>query len=102
MPAFDRITVPLTLTRFVLRASFFVVALIVATTRLDAQNGAPTDQSARAAQMHPRTGDRVLVKVFGEPTLSDAATVDELGRIMLPKLGMIQANSMSFAALRDT
>ena len=60
------------------------------------------DQATRVSRMRPQTGDRVVLKVYGEPTLSDAATLDELGRIMLPKIGLIQADAMTIAALRDT
>jgi protein involved in polysaccharide export with SLBB domain len=62
-----------------------------------------TDQAARAAAMRPRPGDRVALKVFdGEASISDVATVEETGRIMLPKIGLIQADALSIAALRDT
>jgi polysaccharide export outer membrane protein len=58
--------------------------------------------AARAAQMRAQPGDRVAVHVYGDPTFSDAATLDEKGRIMLPRVGMIQANAMAIADLRDT
>jgi polysaccharide export outer membrane protein len=58
--------------------------------------------ASRAALTHARPGDRVAVHVYGEPQLTDAATLDEQGRIMLPRIGMIQADAMPIAALRDT
>src|ERR1700754_2654404 len=64
--------------------------------------GGSGDPASRAAMMRARPGDRVLVHVYGEPALSDAATLDERGRVMLPRIGMIQADAMSIAALRDT
>lgn len=78
-------------------------ALIVAGgSWLGAQSASGTDIASRAALMRARTGDRVVVHVYGDPTLSDAATLDEKGRIMLPRIGMIQADAMTIAALRDT
>jgi polysaccharide export outer membrane protein len=61
-----------------------------------------SDPAMRAAMMRARPGDRVVVHVYGEPTLSDNATLDERGRVMLPRIGMIQADAMPIAALRDT
>lgn len=58
--------------------------------------------ATRAAMMRPMPGDRVAMHVYGDPGLSDAATIDEMGRIMLPRIGMIQADAMTIAALRDT
>src|SRR5438046_7987899 len=63
---------------------------------------AVADMATRVAQMRAQTGDRVTVHVFGEPTLTDASTVDEKGRIALPRIGLIQAGAMSIADLRDT
>ena len=59
------------------------------------------DQAMRAAASRPRPGDRVALKVFdGEASISDVATVDETGRIMLPKIGLIQADAMPIPAIR--
>jgi polysaccharide export outer membrane protein len=52
--------------------------------------------------MHARTGDRVAVKVYGEPAMSDVVTVDERGRITLPRIGTMQADEMALGELRDT
>jgi polysaccharide export outer membrane protein len=67
-----------------------------------AQSSAEPDIATRSARMRARPGDRVAVHVYGDPTFSDAATLDEKGRIMLPRIGMIQADAMSIAELRDT
>ena len=80
-----------------------VLAAVLAVAPLGAQEGpGSSDQAARAALLNPRPGDRVVLKVYGDPTLSDAATVDEMGRITLPKIGTIQADRFSAAGLRDT
>jgi len=60
------------------------------------------DLAARVAMMRARPGDRVGMHVYGEPTLTDVATLDEKGRIVLPKIGLIQADVMPISALRDT
>ena len=56
----------------------------------------------RAAMLKPVPGDRVTMHVYGDPTMSDASTVDERGRIVLPRVGMIQADAYTAAELRDT
>src|SRR4051794_14251338 len=77
------------------------VAMIVPSIA-SAQDSGNLDQAERASRMRPRVGDRVVLKVAGEPTLSDVATVDETGRIALPKIGLIQADAMPVPTLRDT
>jgi polysaccharide export outer membrane protein len=64
--------------------------------------GTGADLAIRAAAMRPQPGDRVSLRVFGEPSLSDVATVDELGRVTLPKVGTIQVTNVTIADLRDT
>jgi protein involved in polysaccharide export with SLBB domain len=78
-----------------------LVALMGSQAYAQEQTGAP-DLATRASQMRARPGDRVAVHVYGDPTFSDAATLDEKGRIMLPRIGLIQADAMTIAELRDT
>ena len=56
----------------------------------------------RASLLKPMPGDRVVLHTFGELMLNDVGTVDERGRVMLPRIGMIQADAYTFAELRDT
>jgi protein involved in polysaccharide export with SLBB domain len=83
-----------------------LLSLLVATlsgSRAQAQEpSAVSEMAVRAAQLRAQTGDRVAVHVYGEPTLTDASTVDEKGRVSLPSIGLIQANAMTIADLRDT
>jgi protein involved in polysaccharide export with SLBB domain len=58
--------------------------------------------ASRAAMLKPMPGDRVSMLVYGDPSLSGASTLDELGRITLPRIGTIQADAYTIAALRDT
>jgi protein involved in polysaccharide export with SLBB domain len=60
------------------------------------------DLAQRASMLKPMPGDRVLLQVYGDPTMNRAATIDERGRVVLPRIGMLQAAAFSFAALRDT
>lgn len=57
-------------------------------------------QRAGMALVEP--GDRIVVKVFREPTLSDALTVDARGDIVLPKIGSIRVAGSSILAIQDT
>lgn len=91
--------VPLAVRQIVAGAS---LALVAFAHPAGGQATGPGDLARRVSEMHGRPGDKVVVHVYGDPTLSDAATLDEKGRIMLPRIGMIQADAMPIAALRDT
>jgi polysaccharide biosynthesis/export protein VpsN len=56
----------------------------------------------RAAADHPKPGDRVWLHVWREPKLSDTVTVDERGNVLFPKIGLVNAGSLSITSLRDT
>jgi len=56
----------------------------------------------RASAAHPQPGDRVWLHVWREPKLSDTVMVDERGDVMLPKVGLVSAASLSIGAFRDT
>jgi polysaccharide export outer membrane protein len=58
--------------------------------------------AARAARAPLQPGDRVVLHVFGEPLLTDTATVDDQGAVALPRIGELHAGSMSIAEFRDT
>lgn len=64
--------------------------------------GAPVTAEARAARTMVQPGDRVVVKVFREPELSDTVTVDVDGGLSLPRLGTIPAARLTMTALHDT
>lgn len=61
-----------------------------------------TGAVARAAQAHVEPGDRVVVKVYREPTLGDDVMVNGRGDIVLPKVGTVHAASFTLQALEDT
>jgi protein involved in polysaccharide export with SLBB domain len=67
-----------------------------------AQAQAATAPAARAAETHVQTGDRVAVKVYLEPTLSDEVLVNSSGDIVLARIGTIHAASIPVGALQDT
>lgn len=60
------------------------------------------DLAQRAAALKPVPGDRVVMTTYGDPSMNGISIVDEQGRIMLPRIGMIQASAFTAAALRDT
>jgi polysaccharide export outer membrane protein len=75
----------------------------VTSSRAGAQDGSAIfDLAKRTARMQAMPGDRVQVQVFGEPTLSGVATLDEQGRVTLPRIGTLTASQMAIADLRDT
>jgi polysaccharide export outer membrane protein len=80
----------------------FFGLLIMAAPRSAARAQSAGELATRASAMRPMPGDKVAVRVYGDPTLSDQATVDEKGRVTLPRIGTLQADAVSIAALRDT
>jgi protein involved in polysaccharide export with SLBB domain len=70
--------------------------------RCAAQGDTASESVKRAMATHPQPGDRVFLHVLREPKLSDSVTVDERGEIVLPKIGVLNASSMTVGALRDT
>jgi protein involved in polysaccharide export with SLBB domain len=63
-----------------------------------ARTVAPAADSARAVGV----GDRVLLRVWQEPTWSDSLMVGTDGDLVLPRIGRYHAAGMDPAALRDT
>ena len=66
---------------------------------LRAQGSPP---SARAAEAHVQAGDRVGVKVYLEPSLSDEVLVNSNGDIILARIGTVHAASIPVGALQDS
>ena len=62
----------------------------------------PAASAQRAAEAHVEPGDRIAVKVYREPTLSDEVLVNSRGEIVLARLGTINAASIAVGALEDT
>jgi polysaccharide export outer membrane protein len=89
--------VPEKLSRFACVA----IAMALAATPASGQSTLG-DLAQRAAALRPVPGDRVLMTTYGDPSMNGASIVDERGRIMLPRVGMIQADAFTAAALRDT
>ena len=56
----------------------------------------------RAAQSRIEPGDRVAVKVYLEPSLSDEVIVNTHGDIVLARLGAIHVTPIAVGALQDT
>lgn len=58
--------------------------------------------AARAAAVPVSVGDRVRVKVWREPTLSDDFVVNDEGEVVLPQLGPVRVAGRTIRAVRDT
>src|SRR6476661_4935306 len=65
-----------------------------------AQDAAPPAQRAADARIEP--GDRVAVKVYLEPALSDEVLVNSKGEIVLARVGTVHAAAIPVGALQDT
>lgn len=49
-----------------------------------------------------RAGDRVAVKIWSDPTMTDTYTVAASGRVALPKIGVLPAERMDATELQDS
>jgi len=83
-------------------ASAAVLALLASPVAavLRAQDVVPAVQRAAEARIEP--GDRIGVKVYLEPSLSDEVLVNPHGDIVLARLGTIHVASIAVGALQDT
>src|SRR5437870_5622498 len=90
--------------RLAIRLSLLILLWLAPASALAVARGqsATGDLASRAAMMRAMPGDKVALHVYGDPSLSDMATLDEKGRIMLPRIGLLQADAMTIAELRDT
>src|ERR1035437_5642266 len=92
-----------------LRAAFctallvgFIFSVAAIAKQSAPQNDTISESVRRATAAHPQPGDRIWLHVWREPKLSDTVMVDERGEVMLPKIGIVKAASMTIAAFRDT
>jgi polysaccharide export outer membrane protein len=58
--------------------------------------------ATRAADVAVAVGDRVRVRVWREPQLSDEFVVDEQGDVVFPRLGRTRVAGRKIASLHDT
>jgi protein involved in polysaccharide export with SLBB domain len=88
--------------RFPRRTLFVGLTLVLCGLRLGAQDTTRSAAAVRAGDSRVQPGDRVAVKVYREPSLSDDVMVNEGGNIVLPKVGTIHAAGVPIRALEDT
>lgn len=78
------------------------IAVLVGGSAGSARAQVPSSSAQRAAEAHVQPGDRVGVKVYLEPGLSDEVLVNNSGDIVLARIGTIHAASIPVGALQDT
>jgi polysaccharide export outer membrane protein len=64
--------------------------------------GAPARDSAAGRAAAVAVGDRVRVRVWREPQLSDEFVVDDQGAVIFPRLGRVHVAGRSIGTLQDT
>lgn len=62
----------------------------------------PYVAAQRASEVAVGIGDRIRVRVWREPTMSDDFTVDDRGTVTLARVGAVPVAGRSIAAVRDT
>lgn len=63
---------------------------------------AAADTGRLAEAVAVGVGDRVRLKIWREPTLSDEFTVDERGEVAFPRLGILRVAGMPIAMLHNS
>jgi len=67
-----------------------------------AQVASGSSVAERAVHSAAQSGDRIFVKVYREPELSDSVMVTAEGTIVLARIGTVNATNLPIAALSDT
>jgi protein involved in polysaccharide export with SLBB domain len=83
-------------------AAAIAMLLVLAGASAGAQDTTKVAAALRAGESRVQPGDRVAVKVYREPGLSDDVMVNPRGDIVLAKVGTVHAASVTIAALEDT
>ncbi len=87
-----------------IRTLFFLLAVLAALPAgLAAQQGGDTaDARAAGGGAVPRPGDRIALKIWNEPEMSDTFNISERGEAILPKLGAVHVTALPLAELQDS
>jgi polysaccharide export outer membrane protein len=90
------------MTRFLHRL-LLLATLAALPAGLAAQRGGDTAAApATGTAAMPRPGDRIALKIWNEPEMSDTFNISERGEAILPKLGAMQVTALPLAALQDS
>lgn len=86
---------------FLLRTVLLLVALwtpaLSAWAQQTQDGGAPT-----IARTTPRPGDRIALRIWNEPEMSDTFNISEAGEVILPRLGSVYVIDQEVVALQDS
>ncbi len=84
----------------------FLIALFWAIPTVAQQTGSasPPGSTSRGAAEHAmvKPGDRIALKIWMEPEMSDTFVVALSGDVILPKLGAVRASNHTVVALQDS
>lgn len=84
-----------------------LVALVAAAASVAARaqrpdSGTTSTAAYRAAAARMQPGDRIVLRVWREPTLNDTVNVDQNDQAVFPRLGVLSLASQTIGALPDT
>jgi polysaccharide export outer membrane protein len=81
---------------------YLVLALATIVSYPLAAQSAAAPAFSRVAASRPQPGDRIVIHVVGEPTLSDNMMINEQGDAPFARLGVLHVTDLSISALEDT
>jgi polysaccharide export outer membrane protein len=84
------------------RVAFAIALTLAAWPAMHGQDTTKTAAARRAGEARVQPGDRVSVKIYREPGLSDEVLVNPRGDIVLAKIGTVHATNVAIDALQDT
>ena len=79
-----------------------LATLAVLPAGLGAQQGSDTADARAGTAALPRPGDRIALKIWNEPEMSDTFNISERGEATLPKLGSVRVIDLPLAELQDS
>lgn len=88
----------------VIRYSCFLILALLSPALLGAQeeNRAASSSAGVSSVAVTRPGDRVVLKIWNEPEMSDTFTVAQNGRVILPRLGAVDVEGVPILELEDS
>lgn len=87
-----------------LRTLLLLLAVLAALPAgLAAQRGGDTAEARPAGSgAFPRPGDRIALRIWNEPEMSDTFNISERGEAILPRLGAVHVASLPLGRLQDS
>ncbi|HEX2093108.1 MAG TPA: polysaccharide biosynthesis/export family protein [Longimicrobiaceae bacterium] len=79
-----------------------LVTLSAAAAEVSGQQAVAPLAADSLVDARPRPGDKVALKIWNEPEMSDTFNISERGEVILPRLGAVRVTDQPIVALQDS